>query len=227
MASKAIVQKTQVTFPSIYPDVNAVNPVTVGRFCVTQALHEFPVQKKNPASLSRCPWGPSLLPDVGPVKRDAAKIEDPGSSHGKQTSNRREAEQSALPELGAEHTTSRQTVIGNGPAFDTPNNATGGEEDEEIDHLEDKKQGGGVRTRQQQANHPVGGNDHRADDREENEQPPTSAKFRGTVEHTMGIRGAKGLLGLAHRIAGFHAGEYDVDLTFVPDRMAKHPDYMH
>src|SRR5260370_34046125 len=92
-------------------------------FASHRASHEFPVQKKNPASLSRCPWGPSLLPDVGPVKRDAAKIEDPGSSHGKQTSNRREAEQSALPELGAEHTTARHTVIGNGRASRAPNNA--------------------------------------------------------------------------------------------------------
>src|SRR5260370_39730368 len=57
MASKAIVQKTQVTFPSIYPDVNAVNPVTVGRFCVTQASHEFPVQKKKSRESFTLPVG--------------------------------------------------------------------------------------------------------------------------------------------------------------------------
>src|SRR2546426_6888411 len=32
-------------------------------------------------------------------------------------------------------------------------------------------------------------------------------------------RWAKGLLGLTHRVAGLLAGEYDIDLTFVPDRL--------
>jgi hypothetical protein len=127
-----------------------------------------------------------------------------------------QAEQNALPELNPEHSAPRQTVIGYGPAFDTPHNPTGEEEDEEIDHLKDKKQGGAVRTGQQSANYQVGGVDQGDENSQEDAHPPTGAEFRGAVEHTTEGRWAKGLLGINHRVADLLASGYDIDLTFVP-----------
>ena len=70
---------------------------------------------------------------------------------------------------------------------------------------------------QQPANHQVAGVDQRDDDRKEDAQPPTSAEFRGAVEHTMEDRWAKGLLGVDHTVAVSLQVEYDADLTIVPD----------
>jgi hypothetical protein len=49
------------------------------------------------------------------------------------------AEQGALPELNAEHPAPGQAEISNGPAFDTANNPTGEEEDEEVHYFSDKE----------------------------------------------------------------------------------------
>src|SRR6266851_3812251 len=74
------------------------------------------------------------FPYIPPVQCDASKIEDSSDSHSnQQTGDGGKAEQNAQPELNAEHPAPGQTVIGNGPAFDTPHNPTGEEKDEEID----------------------------------------------------------------------------------------------
>ena|SRR5437667_5574405 len=137
------------------------------------------------------------------MQRDASKIEDSSGPHGpQQTSDGREAEQNALPELNPEHLAPGQAIIGNGLAFDTPHNPTGKEEDQEVHHFADKKQGGAIPTLQQPANHQVTGVDRSDDDSQEDEQPPSGAESRGAVEYTTEHRWAKGLLGLDHRVAG-------------------------
>src|SRR5262245_56547131 len=102
---------------------------------VSTSAELFPQSDQNENQRPRY----SPLPDVEAVERDAVKMEDPDSTHSNhQSSNRRETQQSALPELHAEHRAPGQAVIGNGPALDTSHNPTGRKEDEEVHHFADK-----------------------------------------------------------------------------------------